>query len=184
MPFTFWNNKITALCVALRARVAPRHYLIWMTTLEQLRHADYRSVFMLKCAFYRLTRQRIHNTLTVADRYLRLMRDKTICFIPHESQVSIYHIKGVVDSYNLHNGISYIGKTTSLYWIRPLVFTCKRRKSSDWKICINAYYPVGLWFNHYRLAQLYFVHRLLNIQGIVSGVLLTSWYHCCNQYSF
>ena len=34
--------------------------------------------FMLKYAFYRWTRQRIHNTLIVVDRYLRLMRDNTI----------------------------------------------------------------------------------------------------------
>ena len=43
------------------------------------------------------TRQRIHNTLIVVDRYLRIMGDQTIPvwnrFIPHSSQVSIYHIK-------------------------------------------------------------------------------------------
>ena len=36
--------------------------------------------------------------LDVVDRYLRLMGDKTNRFIPHESQVSIYHNQGVVDS--------------------------------------------------------------------------------------
>ena len=45
--------------------------------------------------------------LDVVDRYLRRMGDKTIPdeaprvwsrFIPHESQVSIYHNQGVVDS--------------------------------------------------------------------------------------
>ena len=47
-------------------------------------------------------RQRIHNTLIVVDRYLRLMGDRTIpdsaeprleSFYPDSSQVSIYHIK-------------------------------------------------------------------------------------------
>ena len=34
--------------------------------------------FLLKYAFYRWTRQRIHNNLSVVDRCLRLMGDKTI----------------------------------------------------------------------------------------------------------
>ena len=37
--------------------------------------------------------------LDVVDQYLRRMGDKTIYrFIPHESQVSIYHNQGIVDS--------------------------------------------------------------------------------------
>ena len=49
-----------------------------MMMVGQLQHTDYHSVFMLKYAFYQWTRQRIHNTLIVVDRYLRLMGDKTI----------------------------------------------------------------------------------------------------------
>ena len=62
-------------------------------------------VLTLKYTFicvYWWTRQRIHNTLIVVDRYLRLMGDKTIpdsaeprleSFYPHSLQVLIYHIK-------------------------------------------------------------------------------------------
>ena len=62
-------------------------------------------VLTLKYTFicvYWWTRQRIHNTLIVVDRYLRLIGDKMIpdsaeprleSFYPHSSQVSIYHNK-------------------------------------------------------------------------------------------
>ena len=57
-----------------------------------------------------LTRQRIHNTLIVVDRYLRLMGDKTIpdsmelrlesFYPPFVAGIDLPH-QGVVDSYNL-----------------------------------------------------------------------------------
>ena len=62
-------------CVATKARAIPRHFLIWMRTVGQIRHADYRGVFVIKYAFHRWTRQRIHTTFIVVDRYLRLMGD-------------------------------------------------------------------------------------------------------------
>ena len=41
----------------------PRHFLIWMRTVGQLQHADYRGGCMFKYACCWWTRQRIHNTL-------------------------------------------------------------------------------------------------------------------------
>ena len=89
-------------------------------------------VFTIKYTFIRVywwTRQIIHNTLIVVNWYLRLMGDKTI---PHSAEprlesfyppfvagINLPH-QGVVDSYNLYNGNSYTGKTTSLYWDRTL----------------------------------------------------------------
>ena len=59
---------------------------------------------------YWWTRQRIHNTLIAVDRYLRLMRDKTIpdsaeprlesFYPPFVAGIDLPH-QGVVDSYNL-----------------------------------------------------------------------------------
>ena len=73
-------------------------------------------------------RQRIHNTLIVVDRYLRLMGYKTIpdsaeprlesFYPPFVAGIDLPH-QGVVDSYNLHNGISYTCKMASLYWTNP-----------------------------------------------------------------
>ena len=70
-------------------------------------------------------RQRIHNTLIVVDRYLRLMGDKTIpdsaeprlesFYPPFVAGIDLPH-QGVVDSYNLYNSNSYAGKRASLYW--------------------------------------------------------------------
>ena len=61
------------------------------------------------CAYW-WTRQRIHNTLIVVDRYLRLMGDKTIpdsaeprlesFYPPFVAGIDLPH-QGVVDSYNL-----------------------------------------------------------------------------------
>ena len=60
------------------------------------------------CAYW-WTRQRIHNTLLVVDRYLWLMGDKTIpdstehclelCYPPFVADIHLPH-QGVVDSYN------------------------------------------------------------------------------------
>ena len=77
---------------------SPRHLLIWIRTVGQLRHTDC-YVFMLKYYFNQWTRQRIHNTLIAVYWYLRLMGDKTIpdsgepgleLFYPPFAQVSIH----------------------------------------------------------------------------------------------
>ena len=101
MAYTTWNHK-NILCVAIKARATPRHFHIWLTTVGQLRHADYRGAFVLKYAFYRWTRQSIHNTLIIVNRYLRLMGDKTILDEASSGIVlSPIHLphQGVVDSY-------------------------------------------------------------------------------------
>ena len=79
-----------------------------MTTVRQPTKCQRSCVLNLKYTFicvYWWTRQRIHNTLIVVDRYLRLMGDKTI---PDEAEP-----QGVVDSYNLYNRSLYTGKPTS-----------------------------------------------------------------------
>ena len=58
--------------------IYPSLGIIWMRTAEQLRHADYCDAFMSKYAFYRWTRQRIHNTLIFVDLYPRLIGYNTI----------------------------------------------------------------------------------------------------------
>ena len=88
--------------VTITTHAIKRHFLIWMTTVRHPTKRWCSCVLTFKFTFicvYWWTRQRIHNTLFVVDRYLRLMGDKTIPdsaeprFIPHSSQVSIYHIK-------------------------------------------------------------------------------------------
>ena len=75
-------------------------------------------------------RERIHNTLIVVDWYLRLMVDKIIPDEPPHGLKSFYppFVAGielphqsVMDSYNLHNGISYFDTKTSLYWIKAQI---------------------------------------------------------------
>ena len=65
------------------------------------KYKDYVLRYTFICVYW-WTRQRIHNTLIMVDRYLRRMGDKTIpdeappsleSFFPHSSQVSINHIK-------------------------------------------------------------------------------------------
>ena len=109
-------------CVVIRARAIPRHFLIWMRTVGQLRHADYCGAFMFKYAFHRWTRQIIHNTLIVVDRYPRLMQDKAIPDLS-EPRLESFHPpfvagidqphQGVVDSYTLYNGNPYTDTTAS-----------------------------------------------------------------------
>ena len=81
------------------------HFLIWMM-MRQPTKRQCSWVLTLKYTFicvYWWTRQRIHNTLIVVDRYIcdswgikRFQTRRSLvwnCFIPHSSQVSIYHIK-------------------------------------------------------------------------------------------
>ena len=67
--------------VTIPTHTVKRHFPIWMTTARQPTTRRRSRVLPLKCTFicfYLWMRQRIHNTLIVADRYLRLMGDKTI----------------------------------------------------------------------------------------------------------
>ena len=100
-----------------------RHHtstLIWMRTVGQLRHVYYHGVFMLRYAFYRWTRQKIHNTMIVVDRYLQPMEYKTIPdsaesrlnrFIPHIAGTDLPH-QSVVDSYNPPKSIPWFLRAT------------------------------------------------------------------------
>ena len=134
------NGWHTVLCitnnrhdVTITTHAIKRHFLMWMTTSRQPTKRRSSCVVTLKYTFiciYWWTRHRIHNTLIAVDRYLRRMGDKTIpdsaeprlesFYPPFVAGIDLPH-QGVVDSYNLHNGISYTGMMASLYWISPLV---------------------------------------------------------------
>ena len=99
--------------VTITTHAIQRHFLIWMTTVRQPTKLRCSCVLTLKCTFscvYWWTRQRIHNTLIVVDRYLRLMEDKTIpdsaeprlesFYPPFVAGIDLPH-QGVVDSYSL-----------------------------------------------------------------------------------
>ena len=90
-----------------------RHFLIWMTMVRQPTKHRRSCVLTLKYTFlcvYWWTKQRIHNTLIVVDRYLRLMGDKMIPYSaeprlesfypPFVAGIDLPH-QGVVDSYSL-----------------------------------------------------------------------------------
>ena len=109
----YFAPKITVLCVTIRAHATRRHYLIWIWTVRQTATCWYRGASMLKYALYRWTRQRIHNTLIVVDRYLRLIGDKTIPDSTEPRLGSFYHTfvagvdlphQGVVDCFSLTPG--------------------------------------------------------------------------------
>ena len=117
--------------VTITTHAIKRHYLIWMTTVRQPTKRRCSCVLTKNSTFicvYWWTRQRIHNTLNVVDRYLRLMGDKTIpdsaeprlesFYPPFVAGIDLPH-QGVVDSYNLYNGNT--GKITSWYWSGPVV---------------------------------------------------------------
>ena len=119
------NGWHALLCIAnkhqdvtITTHAIKRHFLIWMTTVRQ---PTKRRRLTLKYAFICVhwwTRQIIHNTLIVVDRYLRLMGDKTIpdsaeprlesFYPPFVAGIDKPH-QGVVDSHNLCKGNSYTG---------------------------------------------------------------------------
>ena len=114
------NGWHALLCIAnnrhnvtITTHAIKRHFLIWMTTVRQ--PAKRRRSFILTSKYtficvYWWTTQRIHNTLIVVDRYLRLMGDKTIpdsaeprlesFYPPFVAGIDLPH-QGVVDSYSL-----------------------------------------------------------------------------------
>ena len=62
--------------VTITTPAIKRHFFIWMTTVRQPTKRRRSCVFTLKYTFicvYWWTRQRIHNTLIVGDRYLRFI---------------------------------------------------------------------------------------------------------------
>ena len=107
--FRITNNRHD---VAITTHAIKRHFLIWMMTMRQPMKRRCSCVLTLKytviCVYW-WTRQRIHNTLIVVDRYLRLMGDKTIpdsaeprlesFYPPFVAGIDLPH-QGVVDDYN------------------------------------------------------------------------------------
>ena len=110
--------------VTITTHAIKRHFLIWMTTVRHPTKRWCSCVLTFKFTFicvYWWTRQRIHNTLFVVDRYLRLMGDKTIpdsaeprlesFYPPFVAGIDLPH-QGVVDSYNPSLGMR------QLFWWR------------------------------------------------------------------
>ena len=108
--FCITNNRHG---VTIPTHAIKRHFLIWMTTVRQPTKRRCSCALTLKYTYicvYWWTRQRIHNTLIAADRYMQLMGDKTIpdsaeprlesFYLPFVAGIDLPH-RGVVDSYNL-----------------------------------------------------------------------------------
>ena len=121
---TYHRHDVTITTHAIK-----RHFLIRMTTMRQPMKRRCSCILTLKYTFicvYWWTRQRIHNTLIVVDRYLRLMGDKTIpdsaeprleSFCPpFVAGIDLPH-QGVVDSYNSSLGMwKLFGDVTMGQW--------------------------------------------------------------------
>ena len=111
---------------------------------------------------YWWTRQRIHNTLIVVDRYLRRMGDKTIpdsaeprlesFYPPFVAGIDLPH-QGVVDSYSLiHTGVpdkrrwseidwSQPGYETAFWWRHNRWVTSQSTDPIKWSIYLLHYSP-------------------------------------------
>ena len=105
--FCITNNRHD---VTITTHTIKRHFLIWITTVRQPTKRRCPCVLTLKYTFisaYWWTRQIIHNTLIVIDRYLLLMGNKTIpdsaeprlesFYPPWVAGIDLPH-QGVVDS--------------------------------------------------------------------------------------
>ena len=115
--------------VTITTHAIKRHFLIWMTTMRQPMKRKCSCVLTVKYAFicvYWWTRQIIHNTLIVVDRYLRLMGDKMIpetaeprlesFHPPFVAGIDLPH-QGVMDSYNPSLGMRQLfGDVTMGQW--------------------------------------------------------------------
>ena len=124
--FRITNNRHD---VTITTHAIKRHFLIWMTTMRQFMKRWYCCVSTLKYTFigvYWWTRQRIHNTLIVVDRYLRLMGDKMIpdsaeprlelFYPPFVAGIDLPH-QGVLDSSNPSLGMrQLLGDVTMGQW--------------------------------------------------------------------
>ena len=108
--FYITNNRHD---VTITKHAIKHHFLIWMKTVRQPTKRRCSCVLTLKytfICFYWWTKQKIHNTLIVVDRYLWVMGDITIpdsaeprlesFYPPFVAGIDLPH-QGVVDSYNL-----------------------------------------------------------------------------------
>ena len=115
---SYLNGYHALICIAknrhgvtITTHAIKRHFLIWMNTVRQPTKRRVSCVLTLKYTFICVcwwTRQRIHDTLIVVERYLRLMGDKTIPDSAEPRLESFYPAfvvgidlphQGVVDSY-------------------------------------------------------------------------------------
>ena len=143
--------------VTITTHATKRHFLIWMTTVRQPTKRRHSCVLTLKYTFicvYWWTRQKIHNTLIVVDRYLRLMGDIAIpdsaeprlesFYPPFVTGIDLPH-QGVVDSYNLHEiwCDSTVLRSVSvfdmilliMFFIFPLCYERRWPLWGSWGIC-------------------------------------------------
>ena len=129
MPyFCITNNRHD---VTITTHAIKRHFLIWMTTVREPTKRRCSCILTFKYVFicvYWWTRQRIHNTLIVVDRYLRLMGDKTIPNSAEPRLESFYPpfvagidlpYQGVVDSYSLRCLAFHMSRMTQIELISP-----------------------------------------------------------------
>ena len=136
--FCITNNRHG---ITITTHAIKRHFLIWMTKVRQPTKRRCSCVLALRYTFicvYWWTRQRIHNTLILVDRYLRLMGDKTIpdsveprlesFYPPFVAGIDLPH-QGVVDTYNL-------GLTRSISWLlMPWLLTSPGHQQPWYWLC-------------------------------------------------
>ena len=116
--------------ITIRTHAIEHHFLIWMMSVRQPTKRRSFCVLTLKYTFicvYWWTRQRIHNTLIVVDRYLWLMGDKMIpdsagprlesFYPPFVAGIDLPH-QGVVDSHNLTEWMAWLLMPWCLVWHR------------------------------------------------------------------
>ena len=109
---SYFASQIT---ITITMHAIKRHFLIWMMMVRQPTECQCSCVLTLKYTFvcvYWWTRQRIHNTLIVVDRYLWFMRGKVIpdsaephlesFYLPFVAGIGLPH-QGVVDSHSLQH---------------------------------------------------------------------------------
>ena len=128
----------------------PRHFLIWMRTVGQLQHADYRGGCMFKYACCWWTRQRIHNTLWkrsfshwVFQRYQNfiniggLTEEPQITHLISDGSVSDQERRKLCDV--LHHWQSMFCDVIQMYnWLIPYQGICHNRlhpNSGQKEIC-------------------------------------------------
>ena len=125
--FCITNNRHD---ITITTHAIKRHFLIWMTTVRQPMKRRCSRGLTLRYTFicvYWWTRQRIHNTLIVVDRYLRLMGDKTIrdsagprlesFYPPFVAGIDLPH-QDVVDSYSPPDNLVTCSSQDHQIWAR------------------------------------------------------------------
>ena len=103
------------------------------------------------------------------DSHMQTLIIKALALIQYKNRKSNFGDKSVIRSSYFHNGISYTGKNTSMYWIRALLMPPAResaamililftwntpiRKSKDYVYGIWGYKVLGIWKGYYRVKK-------------------------------